>query len=81
MKPLDGVVILDLSRVLASPLGTMFLAEMGATVIKVEQPGTGDETRVNHPFLKGESGYFFVANRSKQSITRLAPARRIKQRA
>lgn len=69
MKPLDGVVILDLSRVLASPLGTMFLAEMGATVIKVEQPGTGDETRINHPFLKGESGYFFVANRSKQSIT------------
>ena len=69
MKPLDGVVILDLSRVLASPLGTMFLAEMGATVIKVEQPGTGDETRANHPFMKGESGYFFVANRSKQSIT------------
>lgn len=69
MKPLEGVVILDLSRVLASPLGTMFLAEMGATVIKVEQPGTGDETRINHPFLKGESGYYFVANRSKQSIT------------
>ena len=69
MRPLEGIKILDLSRVLASPLGSMFLAEMGASVIKVEQPGTGDETRINHPFLKGESGYFFVANRSKQSIT------------
>ena len=69
MKPLDGIVILDLSRVLASPLATMFMAELGATVIKVEQAGKGDETRHNHPYMKGESGYFFVANRSKQSIT------------
>lgn len=69
MKPLEGVVILDLSRVLAAPFGTMIMAELGATVIKVERPGAGDETRVNQPMIKGESGYFFIGNRSKQSIT------------
>jgi crotonobetainyl-CoA:carnitine CoA-transferase CaiB-like acyl-CoA transferase len=69
MRPLEGLFVLDLSRVLAAPLGTMMMAEMGATVIKVEQPGSGDELRVNHPFIKGESGYFFAANRSKKSIT------------
>ncbi len=69
MKPLEGIKILDLSRVLAAPLGTMILGEMGATIWKVEQPGQGDETRINHPFIKGESGYYFVANRGKQSMT------------
>ena len=69
MKPLDGITVLDLSRVLAAPLGTMILAEFGATVIKVEQPGDGDELRVNEPYIKGESAYFFAANRSKRSIT------------
>jgi len=69
MRPLEGIKILDLSRVLAAPLGTMILGEMGATIWKVEQPGQGDETRINHPFIKGESGYYFVANRGKQSMT------------
>lgn len=69
MKPLEGVTILDLSRVLAAPFGTMILAELGATVIKVEQPGTGDEIRTYEPLYKGESAYFFTANRSKQSLT------------
>ena len=69
MKPLEGVTVLDLSRVLAASLGTMILAEFGATEIKVEQPGDGDELRINEPFYKGESAYFFAANRSKRSIT------------
>ena len=69
MKPLEGVRILDLSRVLAAPFATMILAEMGAEVIKVEQPGGGDEIRSYEPFYKGVSAYFFTANRSKQSLT------------
>jgi len=69
MRPLEGITILDLSRVLAAPYATMILAELGATVIKVEQPGKGDEIRGYEPFYKGESAYFFTANRSKQSIT------------
>lgn len=69
MKPLDGVTILDMARVLAAPYATMLLAEMGATVIKVEQPGSGDEIRGYEPMVKGESAYYFTANRSKKSIT------------
>jgi crotonobetainyl-CoA:carnitine CoA-transferase CaiB-like acyl-CoA transferase len=73
MKPLDGLVILDLSRVLACPFATMLLAEMGAEVIKVEQPGSGDETRSFEPFAEGPdgsvSGYYMSCNRSKSSIT------------
>lgn len=70
MKPLDGLVILDLSRVLACPFASMILAELGATVIKVEQPGTGDETRGFEPFFDfGVSGYFLACNRGKRSIT------------
>jgi crotonobetainyl-CoA:carnitine CoA-transferase CaiB-like acyl-CoA transferase len=69
MRPLEGVTILDLSRVLAAPFATMMLAEMGARVIKVEQPGVGDEIRSYEPFYKGASAYFFTANRSKQSLT------------
>jgi crotonobetainyl-CoA:carnitine CoA-transferase CaiB-like acyl-CoA transferase len=69
MRPLEGVKILDLSRVLAAPFATMLLAEMGAEVIKVEQPGSGDEIRGYEPFYKGSSAYFFAANRSKQSLT------------
>jgi len=73
-RPLEGLVILDLSRVLACPFATMILAEMGAEVIKVEQPGTGDETRGFEPFARGPegdevSGYFMAVNRSKRSIT------------
>ncbi len=69
MKPLDGLVILDLSRVLACPFATMILAELGARVIKVEQPGSGDETRTFEPQLARDSAYYFACNRSKESIT------------
>jgi crotonobetainyl-CoA:carnitine CoA-transferase CaiB-like acyl-CoA transferase len=69
MKPLEGVTILDLSRVLACPFATMILAELGARVIKVEQPGSGDETRSFEPQLARDSAYYFVCNRTKESIT------------
>jgi crotonobetainyl-CoA:carnitine CoA-transferase CaiB-like acyl-CoA transferase len=69
MKPLDSLVVLDLSRVLACPFATMILAELGARVIKVEQPGTGDETRAFEPQLAQDSAYYFACNRSKESIT------------
>jgi len=73
MRPLEHVTILDLSRVLACPFASMILAELGATVIKVEQPGSGDETRGFEPFVErggtAESAYYFACNRSKQSIT------------
>ena len=69
MKPLDGLTVLDLSRVLACPFASMILAELGARVIKVEQPGSGDETRGFEPQLAKDSAYYFACNRSKQSIT------------
>jgi crotonobetainyl-CoA:carnitine CoA-transferase CaiB-like acyl-CoA transferase len=69
MKPLEGLTILDLSRVLACPFATMILAELGARVIKVEQPGSGDETRSFEPQLARDSAYYFVCNRTKESIT------------
>jgi crotonobetainyl-CoA:carnitine CoA-transferase CaiB-like acyl-CoA transferase len=69
MKPLEGITILDLSRVLACPFATMILAELGARVIKVEQPKSGDETRTFEPQLARDSAYYFVCNRSKESIT------------
>src|SRR3954464_2686673 len=69
MKPLEGVTILDLSRVLACPFASMILAELGAPVIKVEQPGSGDETRTFEPQLARDSAYYFACNRSKESIT------------
>src|SRR5436190_9781798 len=69
MKPLEGVTILDLSRVLACPFASMILAELGARVIKVEQPGSGDETRSFEPQLEQDSAYYFACNRSKESIT------------
>ena len=69
MKPLQHLTILDLSRVLACPFASMILAELGATVIKVEQPGVGDETRGFEPQLAQDSAYYFACNRSKASIT------------
>jgi crotonobetainyl-CoA:carnitine CoA-transferase CaiB-like acyl-CoA transferase len=69
MKPLDHFTILDLSRVLACPFASMILAELGARVIKVEQPGSGDETRSFEPQLATDSAYYFACNRSKESIT------------
>jgi glutaryl-CoA transferase len=84
MRPLDGITVLDLTRVLSGPYCTMLLADMGARVIKIEQPGKGDDTRAwGPPFLHpiaqsprdgdpaypGESAYFLSINRNKESVT------------
>jgi crotonobetainyl-CoA:carnitine CoA-transferase CaiB-like acyl-CoA transferase len=70
MKPLEGIRILDFSRVLAGPMATQILAELGATVTKIERPGGGDESRLFEPRLPGgESAYFFAFNRAKRSMT------------
>jgi crotonobetainyl-CoA:carnitine CoA-transferase CaiB-like acyl-CoA transferase len=83
MAPFDGITVLDLTRVLSGPYCTMLLADMGARVIKVEQPGKGDDTRAwGPPFLYpsaqrpraggpdgGESAYFLSINRNKESVT------------
>lgn len=66
--PLAGVRILDLTRVLAGPYCTTLLWELGAEVLKVEQPGHGDDTRAFPPFVNGESVYFASINRGKRSI-------------
>jgi formyl-CoA transferase/CoA:oxalate CoA-transferase len=68
--PLDGVVVADFTRVLSGPYCTMLLADMGARVIKIEQPGKGDDTRAwGPPFVRSESAYFLSINRNKESIT------------
>ena len=70
MQPLDGITIVDLTRVLSGPYCTMLLADMGARVIKIEQPGKGDDTRQwGPPFVEGESAYFLSINRNKESVT------------
>lgn len=67
---LSDVVVIDLSRVFAGPYCTMILGDLGATVIKVEQPGTGDDTRhFGPPYIAGESAYYLGLNRNKRSIT------------
>jgi crotonobetainyl-CoA:carnitine CoA-transferase CaiB-like acyl-CoA transferase len=67
--PLDGVKVLDLSRVLAGPYATMVLGDLGADVLKVEHPERGDDTRHwGPPFASGESAYFLSVNRNKRSI-------------
>lgn len=67
--PLDGILVADLSRVLAGPTATMFLADLGARVVKVERPGTGDDTRAwGPPWAGSSSSYYESANRSKESI-------------
>lgn len=68
-KPLEGIRVLDLARVLSGPHCAMLLGDMGAEVIKVEKPGEGDMTRSNLPKYKGESTYFMAHNRNKKSIT------------
>ncbi len=67
-KPLDGVRVLDMTRVLAGPYCTMMLANMGAEIIKCEIPKTGDDSRAFGPHVNGESGYFLSINRGKKSI-------------
>jgi crotonobetainyl-CoA:carnitine CoA-transferase CaiB-like acyl-CoA transferase len=69
MGPLDGLTVLDFSRVLAGPYCTMQLADLGARIVKIEQPGRGDDTRAwGPPFLGGESAYFLSINRNKESV-------------
>ncbi len=69
MLPLEGVRVLDLSRVLAGPYATMALGDLGADVLKVEHPGRGDDTRHwGPPFAGGESAYFLSINRNKRSV-------------
>jgi formyl-CoA transferase len=75
--PLAGLTVLDLTRVLAGPMSTMILADLGARVIKVERPGKGDDTRqFGPPFVRdgdgnetSEAAYYMAANRNKESIT------------
>jgi succinate--hydroxymethylglutarate CoA-transferase len=68
--PLAGIRVVDLTRILAGPLCTMMLGDMGADVIKVEPPGHGDDTRNwGPPFIAGESAYFLGVNRNKRSLT------------
>ncbi|NKB69096.1 MAG: CoA transferase [Candidatus Latescibacteria bacterium] len=66
---LSGVRVLDLTRVLAGPYAAMVLADLGAEVIKIELPQSGDEARAFGPFQKGESAYFTSVNRGKKSVT------------
>ena len=75
--PLQGLLILDMSRILAGPTCTQMLGDLGADVIKVERPGEGDDTRKwGPPYLKDlngidttESAYYLSANRSKRALT------------
>ena len=67
---LEGIRVLDLSRVLAGPYCTMILGDLGAEIIKVEAPGGSDETRGwGPPFQEGVSAYYLCANRNKKSLT------------
>uniref|UniRef100_A0A6Q2YQF8 Succinyl-CoA:glutarate CoA-transferase n=1 Tax=Esox lucius TaxID=8010 RepID=A0A6Q2YQF8_ESOLU len=69
VQPLEGIKVLDLTRVLAGPFATMILGDLGAEIIKVERPGAGDDTRSwGPPFVGNESAYFLSVNRNKKSI-------------
>lgn len=67
--PLEGLIVLDLTRVLVGPYATMILADLGANVIKIEMPGTGDDARAFPPHINGESAYFMSLNRNKRGMT------------
>ena len=69
MAPLSGITIVDLTHVLAGPYCSMTLADLGARVIKLERPGSGDDTRSFPPFIAGESAYFAALNAGKASIS------------
>lgn len=68
-KALNGIKVLDLTRVLAGPYATMILADLGAEVIKIEMPERGDDSRQYGPYINGESAYFMSINRNKKSMT------------
>ena len=69
MAPLDGLIVLDFTRILAGPLATMLLSDLGADVVKVERPGTGDDTRGwGPPFRGDDASYFLSVNRGKRSV-------------
>jgi formyl-CoA transferase/CoA:oxalate CoA-transferase len=68
MAALDGLKVIDLTRVLAGPFCTMLLGDMGADVVKIEEPGAGDDTRGWAPFIAGWSSYFLGVNRNKRSV-------------
>lgn len=68
-KMLDGVRVLDLSRVMSGPFCTAMFADLGAEVIKIEMPNAGDDSRHFGPFVDGESAYFMLLNRGKKSVT------------
>ncbi len=70
MRPLDGITVLDLTRVLSGPSGKFHLGDLVSRTAKIEQPGKGDDTRAwGPPFLEGESAYFLSINRNKESVT------------
>jgi CoA:oxalate CoA-transferase len=68
MAPLSGITVLDLTHVLAGPFASHTLGDLGAKIIKLERPGTGDDTRAFPPFVQGESAYFATLNAGKASI-------------
>jgi len=68
MPPLNGIRVVDLTRVVAGPYCTMMLGDMGAEVLKIEEPGHGDDTRAWGPYLNGHSSFYFQLNRSKKSV-------------
>lgn len=69
MGALSDIKVLDLTRVLAGPYATMVLADLGAEIIKIEQPEKGDDSRAYGPYKNGESAYFMSLNRNKESLT------------
>jgi crotonobetainyl-CoA:carnitine CoA-transferase CaiB-like acyl-CoA transferase len=68
MPPLNGIRVVDLTRVVAGPYCTMMLGDMGAEVLKIEEPGHGDDTRAWGPYLNGQSSFYLQLNRSKKSV-------------
>ena len=68
-RPLTGIRVIDMTRILAGPFCTMNLGDMGAEIIKIEQPGKGDDARLGSTIAGSEAAYFLGINRNKKSIT------------